>query len=276
MLYALLAMSATHLLRTTTQPSNGFGELLASRDRYFANALAQQRGIVETLIPENLDEASFAALLISLNAFSMLRERSLRPYSPPMDWLEMGHGAGVVMRQAAQMLEDSSPDLLQDSKARQIIETTMPIHQNFEPHAVDENTIRPYKRLLQRLTDTGGDLTDAEEIESCVQAVKVVATLRKAVQAGEPEYVHLRRICMFPFLITAKFIDLVRDRRPSALVTLAHFFSAIASTEALTYLSNAGAETSASTREVVAIHEHVPEQWHSLLIWPMDEIRANP
>ena len=80
---------------------------------------------------------------------------------------------------------------------------------------------------------------------------------------------------MFPFLVTPQFIELVRERRTPALVVLAHFFAAIASTEALTYLGNTGDEGSTSRREVVAICQYVGEGWRSLMIWPMDEVRAS-
>lgn len=262
-------MSATHLLRTSTTQSEDYEELSNARNQYFANALAQQRTAVEHLDIANIDEVSFSALLISLNAFSMLRERSLDPYTPPMAWLEMGYGAGVVMRQAAEFLSETSL-----SKTKEIIETTLPIHQNFEPQTMGEEVLRPYEALLKHLNDNAEESMDAGEPEACVQAVKTVAALRRAFQTGEPEYVHLRRICMFPFMLKGKFIELVRERRPAALVVLAHFFAAIANTQALAYLGNTGDGLTTSGREVTAIRRHVPESWHGLLVWPMDEVRA--
>jgi hypothetical protein len=264
-LHALLTMSATHLLRETSANGEDHAQLLAARDQYLVLALQEQRAAVDGLSVENVDELSFAGLLISLNAFSMLRERSLEPYEPPMSWLDMGRGAGTVMKKAAELVGEES-----ETKLSEIIKVTAPIHQKFETPQLDESILKPYEPLLSMVNDEGED-TDTQDAYR--DTISYIASFRKAVQSGEPPYVHLRRICMFPFTVPLRFVELVREQRPPALIILAHFFAVISNTEALQYLGNTGDDITTSRREVVSIRQSLPDQWHQLMIWPIDEVR---
>ena len=259
-LFAMLAMSATHLLRTEQDEA-----LLEARGQYVVLALREQRAAVAVLDEASADALSFAALLINLNAFSMLRERSLDPYEPPLDWLEMGRGAGDVMKQARERCTKTSATRLEE-----IVQTTEPIHNFWQTQPMDADMRPAYGPILDHKPDH--DLEGCREVY--VETLNFIAAFRKATQSGEPAYVHLRRICMFPFAVPAKFIDFVRERRPRALVTLAYFFAVIAHTEALRYLGNTGDDLTTSRREICAIRDAVPENWHGLMIWPLDEVRA--
>ena len=266
-LHALLAMSCTHMLHTIPEASADLKRFLVARNEYLDQALQEQRAALESIHAGNVDELSFAALLISLNAFSMLRERALEPYEPPTSWLDMGRGAGSVMRQAAELVDRESGALLNE-----IIHTTAPIHKDFEKQAVDAAVLKPYESLLSTV-DASTD--DSEIQEAYHETISYIAAFRKAIRTGEPPYVHLRRICMFPFMVPARFTSLVHDQEPAALIILAHFFAVIAHTEALQYLGTTGDDITASRREIVAIHDFLPQQWHSIMIWPMDEVRAD-
>lgn len=268
-LHALLAMSATHLLPTIPADGNEQARILAARDQYLVLALQEQRTAVERLSADTADELSFAGLLISLNAFSMLRERPLNPYEPPMGWLDMGRGAGTVMRTAAELVGRNS-----ETKLNEIIRVTAPIHRDFEKIEVDEKFLQPYEPLLNAVKDESKDESEMRDDDSYRDTIAYIATFRKAIESGEPPYVHLRRICMFPFTVPEKFIENVREQRPLAWVILAHFFAVIARTEALQYLGNTGDDITVAKREVAAIHQSLSERWHHLMIWPMDEVRA--
>ena len=268
-LHALLAMSATHLLRTIPENGGDHGRLLQARDQYLVIALREQRAAPEDLHADNVDELSFAALLITLNAFSMLRERAIGAYEPPMTWLEMGRGAGSVMRKAAELMGKNS-----GAKLGEIIRITAPIYQDFERQELDESVLQPYKALLGVVDDQPDDPDSPDARDVYRQTIAYIASFRSAIQSGEPPYVHLRRICMFPFTVPARFTELVGEGKPLAWIVLAHFFAVISHTEALRYLGNTGDDITTSRREVVAIHEALPQQWHRLMIWPMDEVRA--
>lgn len=64
-LHALLTMSATHLLPTIHTNEKDYAEVLAARDEYLVVALQKQRTAIEGLNAGNVDELSFAGLLIA-------------------------------------------------------------------------------------------------------------------------------------------------------------------------------------------------------------------
>jgi hypothetical protein len=93
-LYALFAMAATHLLTTLETREE---VLVQARLKYWVWALREQTASVANLGTANKDAVAFAALLITMNALIMLQERSLEPYEPPIEWLEVGRGAFAVL-----------------------------------------------------------------------------------------------------------------------------------------------------------------------------------
>jgi hypothetical protein len=115
-LYALFALAATHLLTTLDEREE---TLVQARLRYWVWALREQTASVANLGTANKDAVAFAALLITMNALIMLQERSLEPYEPPIEWLEVGRGAFAVLPDIEKVDEHRGLKIL--------IETTEPI-----------------------------------------------------------------------------------------------------------------------------------------------------
>lgn len=255
-LYAMFAMTATHLLGKC--PSDG--ALFQARENYWVWALQEQRAAVSDLGHSNTDAVSFAALLITMNALAMLQERVLEPYSPPMEWLEVGRGAFTVLPPPESVREGTGLKVL--------METTAPIWQ-VEP-VFDAEMQREFGAVLNRDIPST-DVWDPETTEGYETALSYIGSFRRAILGGEPADINLRWICMFPFMVPRQFIDFVGEGRPRALVTLAYFFAVIAHTDALQYLGNTGDRTTAR-REVIAIRAMLPDEWQSLMAWPLNEI----
>ena len=78
-------------------------EIYTARGSYSIVALHAQREIA-ALTVETTEVVCFSALLISITAFAMLQERPLTPYQPPMDWLQVGRGAGNVIQQRVETI----------------------------------------------------------------------------------------------------------------------------------------------------------------------------
>lgn len=255
-LYAMFAMTATHLLGR--RPNDR--ALFQARENYWVWALQEQGAAVSVLEHSNTDAVAFAALLISMNALAMLQERNLEPYSPPMEWLEVGRGAFTVL---------PPPETVREGTGLKVLmETTAPIWQA-EP-VFDAEMKREFGAVLNRDIPST-DVWDAETIESYETALSYIGSFRRAILAGEPADINLRWICMFPFMVPRQFIDFVGEGRPRALVTLAYFFAVIAHTDALQYLGNTGDRTTAR-REIIAIRAMLPDEWQSLMAWPLNEL----
>lgn len=256
-LYAMFTMTATHLIgRGANDPA-----LYQARENYWVWALREQRGAVTDLDNSNTDAVAFAALLISVNALAMLQERSLEPYSPPMDWLEVGRGAFTVLPPPEAVAEGSGLKIL--------MENTASIWQ-MNP-TLDSDMREEFGALLNRDAPSTDQWDDPETVEAYETALSYIYSFRRTILGGEPADINLRWICMFPFMVTRKFVDFVGEGRPRALVTLAYFFAVVAHTDALQYLGNSGDRTTPK-REIYAIRRILPEEWLSLMTWPLNEI----
>ena len=63
-------------------------------------------------------------------------------------------------------------------------------------------------------------------------------------------------------MIHKRFVDLVEEQRPRALVILANYFALMAMLRSFWWIGDSG------PRELQAIIEVVPEEWQGLLRWP--------
>lgn len=258
-LYAMFSMTATHLIgRGATDAA-----LFQARENYWVWALREQRAAITNLAGSDTDAVAFAALLIAMNALAMLQERPLEPYTPPLDWLEVGRGAFTVM---------PPPETVADGTGLKVLMEHTASIWSAEP-VLSPEMRQEFGAVLNRdLPST--DVWDAETIESYEAALSYICSFRQSISIGEAPDINLRWICMFPFMVARKFVDFVSEGRPRALVILAYFFAVVAQTDALQYLGNAGDRTTAK-REIYAIRRILPEEWLSLMTWPLEMIAAD-
>lgn len=255
-LYAMFTMTATHLLGSN--PNDG--ELYQARERYWVWALSEQRVAICDMDNSNPDAVAFAAFLISMNSLAMLQERILEPYSPPMEWLEVGRGAFTVLPLPEAVPEGTGLKVLMDTTAN-----------IWRANATfDAEMQREFGAILNRDIPST-DVWDQETCECYENTLSYIGSFRRAVLAGEAADINLRWICMFPFMVPRGFIDFVREGRSRALVALAYFFAVVGLTDALQYLGNTDNKTTAR-REIYAIKGILSQEWQSLMVWPLNKI----
>ncbi|KAH8907624.1 hypothetical protein BR93DRAFT_878618 [Coniochaeta sp. PMI_546] len=263
LLYALLTVSASNLL--LSEPDDK--ELFNARQRYLILAMREQRKMVERLSVDTADAVCFASLLLLLNSFSMLRERSLEPYLPPLEWIHIGRGAGTVIWLSVEAAVKSGDF---ENSSMYVIAKSYP---NF---GEDQSYFSPLMRagfegvLTQSLPS--GDVWDDATKEAYEKTLSYVGSVQNAIRIGEPTYAICRRIQAFPLLMPAKFINFVEEQRPRALVVLAHFFAAVAQVHGVWWLREDEDGESTAKREVRAISKAVGSEWQPLLVWPLDMV----
>jgi hypothetical protein len=260
-LYALFAMAATHLLTTLETREE---VLVQARLKYWVWALREQTASVANLGTANKDAVAFAALLITMNALIMLQERSLEPYEPPIEWLEVGRGAFAVLPDIEKVDEHRGLKIL--------IETTEPIWS--ASAKLDPIIDADLAAVLSQEIPSTDDWTDIDTVEAYETALSYIGSFRQATMVvGTAADVFLRWIFMFPFMVPRKFTDFILEARPRALVTLANFFAVLGRTKALEFLGEIGDRTIAR-REVHAIRDCLSPEWHLYLVWPLAEVDA--
>lgn len=190
-------------------------------------------------------------------AFVKLRDRSLDPYTPPIFWLQMTRGAVNVFEVAYKWIEKD-----EESTAFRLTKRVPFIFDEEAKFAVSNR--QGLIHLLQRdEEDIAGENwlpTDQEAYES---TVSYIGGVRIAMEGSEMSQEIFRRLVLFPYLIQSRFIDLVKELRPRALVVLAHYFALLASFRYVWWIGTVGC------REVQALATALSDKWYDLMSWPI-------
>lgn len=266
-LFGMLAASATRMLRTCMDDK----DIFAARQSYFISALHAQRQEVAKLCVENAEGVCFGALLISITSFAMLKERALEPYQPPMEWLQLGRGAGTVIWQSVETIMQEARE--SQYPALMTIATSYPYfgrHQSYFGAEMRRNI----EGVLTQHLPSGDDWSDEETREAYEKVLSYVGSIQRGINDGEPVYAVARRIQTFALLIPPKFIELLSLQRPRALVIMAHFWATVSQVHNVWWLGEADSADDESTakREIGAIKKVLPKEWMTTMVWPLDQV----
>lgn len=266
-MHAMLASSATSLLRSTPDDK----DLFDARQGYFISALHAQRQEVANLSVENAEPVCFGALLISMTSFAMLKERTLDPYQPPIEWLQVGRGAGTVIWQSVETIVTEAREA--DHPALMTVATAYPYFGKDQSY-FDPEMRKNFLGVLTQHLPSGDDWEDEEIREAYEKTLSYVGSIQKAINGGEPAYAVTRRLQTFALLVPPKFITLLSMQRPRALVIMAHFWATVSQVHGVWWLgeSDAISEESTAKREIRAIKRVLPPEWMTTMVWPLDQV----
>ena len=253
LLYALMSISATNLLRNDPNDS----VLLTARQNYLVLAMGAQRRALDNLTDEAVDAATFTSLLILINSFAMLHERTHQPYTTPVQWLEMGKGAGSIINFVLSLNNRAHA-----TRIKSVI-TSMPYIWD-DPTVSSEPNRREFAGVLTQSLPSNDTWDDATR-EAYEVTLSYVGSLNKAIRDGEPDFAICKRLICFPMYVPSLFIDFVQEGRPRALVVLAHFFAVVAQVK-LPLVWWIG---DAAPKEIRGIQTVLPYEWHGQMIWPL-------
>ncbi|KJR83330.1 uncharacterized protein SPSK_04230 [Sporothrix schenckii 1099-18] len=268
-LYAILSLSATHMLRS--EPRNH--TLFRARQAYLVAAMRVQRRMVDTLTLDSADAVCLASLVMLVQSFAMLDERVIDTYTPPMDWLRLGRGAGAVIWTSIEAILKTG----EASKSVMLTIANAQPRMGFDESYFDASNRAPFRAVLAQDLPSGDDWADAATRDAYEKTLSYVGSLQLSMRRGEPVYVLCRRVQGFTMVMPPRFVDFVSERRPRALVVLAHFFAAVSKISKLSQASGGvwwlGGEDSRepiATREVRGIRSIMPVEWMAHMIWPME------
>ncbi|KAK3330747.1 hypothetical protein B0H66DRAFT_73693 [Apodospora peruviana] len=263
-LFILLANAANNLLRRLPDDA----ELFTARHTYLISAIREQRKMVSSLTTETADPVCLSALLLLVHSWAALQDRPLEPYSPPIDWFSMGRGAGVLIWMSMSAIKNAT----EEEKARSCL---MVVANSYPRFGDDESYFDPKHRemfngvLTQKLPS--GDTWDDETRETYEKALSYVGSIQSAIDHGEPVYALYRRIQCFGLVLPRRFIDLLQELRPRALVILAHFFATVAQVPGTWWIGDGeGGREPTAKREIRAISKVLPDEWQVQMVWPLD------
>ena len=254
LLYLIYAIAALHLSRTT--PTDG--EALDAYRQYLNLALHRHHRDISRLSKANADIICLTSSLIRVDAFAQLQERPLDPYTPPSQWLQLTKGAGAAYRAAWNHIRADD-----NSIAVRLLKRTPAILETNQLFGVQNR--QGLLHLLQQ-TPVKGTISepwDTEIQEAYESTCSYIGSVQIAIKENETLGEICRRLLLFPILIRSRFIQLVGEQQPRALVILAHFFALIARFRDLWWIGDTG------QREIFGIQSVLPPEWQYLMSWPL-------
>lgn len=258
LLNIIYAISATRLLRDTPDDT----VLHTAHRTYLSLALRQHREAVAQPIQHayECDAVCFASVIMTMDAFGVLEERNRHPYKPPTDMLRLGMGTCAVYEEALKSARD-----LPESKIIFFLES-QPFHHEIGT-MFDEKHRLPFLSVLGPKNDQGiyedSELWDPQVMEAYESTLSYIGTMFAAVQKEEPLQSICTRIIAFTLYVPKRFVDMLEELRPRALVILAHFFALATKASAHWWVGQT------PMREVQGLRRIVPPEWQRHLRWPL-------
>ncbi|KAI1367431.1 hypothetical protein F5Y08DRAFT_66822 [Xylaria arbuscula] len=256
LLYIELAHSALHLW-TTSSDKQERDELIKLQQTYQLMSSKEQRRDVEDISqanPKFLDYVCFTALRIVAHSLALVQTLSIDPWEPPLQWLHMGHGAGYVFRMARGSIKEEHETLIAK------FASTPPILRD-----ADELLLGDFSELAWLLdhpahpssidAQTDQELNDKGVRSVYEQALSYTCTVRRAIERKEKPAAIARRLGGFAVWVPIKFSTFIEQRRPRALVILAHFMSLWLDYDNIWILGRAG------EWQIRCIHKNLPVEW---------------
>ncbi|KAF5129961.1 Sterol regulatory element-binding protein ECM22 [Metarhizium anisopliae] len=272
LLYSLFLVAALHRAKKSngagaeSGSGSGSGSLDHHASAYLDMAVRELGREIEHLSPANVDAVCLAASVLRIYTFVRLQERELRdgegegaPYAPPTSWLRMtGTSAAVFRRSATITAMDPG------SIGMQMVGLVADLLGEGEPRPLEG----PLAHLLRRqLSHELEEPWDAAVRDAYLSALNCVAAVWAAMLDRRPPGSVARRLVVFPLLVDARFVDMVDEKRPRALVVMAHYFALLAMLRGFWWVGDAG------PREVKAIAKHLPAEWQAWLRWPLEILK---
>lgn len=253
LLSALFAFTALHLI--DLEPSNE-KEMRRAYHNYWHTALQEHHRELQDLNPANFNAACITSTFMRLTAFVMLRDRSLTPYTPPNHWYSITRGAMQVFAVAYKWMPFG-----QDLIATRLTERMPFIFDEEAKFAPLHRERFPY--LLASVNDDSLEYVSADDRDAYEKTISYLGGICLTTEITGHSNELFRRLVIMPYLVPARFGELMEATQPRALVILAHYFALISKYREYWWIDRIGG------REVVALASVVPQEWQPMMSWPL-------
>ncbi|XXH00305.1 hypothetical protein Hte_006647 [Hypoxylon texense] len=256
LLYIMFASSALHMWTKSTD-SQERSQLMKLQQTYQVMCSKEQRRDIEEMsqgIPHNADYVCLSSLRILVHSLSLVQTLTVDPWEPPIQWLHLGRGAGDVLAMARQLIDPKT-------------NPTIGLFLKSPPDMRDPNELifcdhSQLDWLLEHPSGPGSmaaqedrELDDEEVLAAYGKALSYTCSIQRALDRGEPDYAIVRRFGGFAVWVPVEFTRFIEQRRPRALVILAHFMSFWLNYEHIWMIGRAG------EWQIRGIHKVLPIDW---------------
>lgn len=256
-LYAVCMVAALHKAHITGDNSSKYMDHCLTYANLALQAHHQQ---VAHLDPDNVDFTCLTSSHLRVYRYYQLQHRSLKPYTPPMEWLRMCNTSNIVFRKAWGFLEDRHQETV---SGRLMLE----ISENLEEKDRMEHSHELIHLLRRQEPHELEEQWNNEVHNVYKRTLSCLGWLWKHRFDSDPPDGVSRRLFLFPMIVDPEFIIFVEEQRPRALVILAHYFALLAIIRQMWFLGDAG------LREANAIVATVPPAWLGMMMQPLQILK---
>ncbi|KAM0259348.1 hypothetical protein ACHAQJ_003380 [Trichoderma viride] len=225
------------------------------RARYLEAALREHsRSTSEDDTSPSVAEAKcFTSVMLCYEAFCCLRGRSFTPYHPPMEWLDGCKDMMAIISENLDIVANNS-----SASIRKAIKDCCPTTKSVFVYGRENRDRFPY--LLER---SQANPENAVDQQAYVKTAYFIGALVAELENYQPMLRIASKVLMLPGLMPLRFLEMVRERRPRALVMLAHYFGVACRCRCVWLVGGIPA------MEIRAIMIYLGAQWTESMAWPM-------
>lgn len=241
---AILAVSALHMRALNPHDQT----LIRASHSYMASALAQYSSLLRNGVSESNAEALFstAALIAFQSSASRRFDDSEGNYNLPVTWFHSFQGVKTVVMASWQWLRSST-------KVFPIINSQPALNLNLDPERL--SFFAPLLAGMEEQIAEESEETREETKRSYEHAVAFINWAHKKPDRA--------RILGFAATVSRRFVDLIAQQDPRALVIISCFFAMTKVVDDVWWLHGL------AKREVMGIFGMVPHEWWGKMEWPI-------
>ncbi|OLN95334.1 Sterol regulatory element-binding protein ECM22-like protein 2 [Colletotrichum chlorophyti] len=220
--------------------------------RYRARAFEGYRKAIEEGNPETFPALIATSLLLTALSSQMFREEGTKDLYI-IDWMIVWRGIGL-------MIDLATPQAVWDSGLAELF---------MRPRIdLDEAARHIPNNLLFMISSIPRDDPDFDDVPTYYDTLKYLGSLYDELRNGFGPIMTLRVVTWFTF-IPKPFIELGRQKRPRALVIIAHYLMFMKAVENLWWIRGIG------NREIAGIVRHLGDAWSAQLAVPCSALRLD-
>lgn len=248
LLYAIYAWTALHAATMSTESGREWA--MDVYRTYLDLALQQHQVDIANLGKDNANVVCVTTTHLRQCIQTTLQDRIIDPYLPPVEWLHMTRGCADVFKTAWEWIGDD--------------DTSIALHFiQRKPDMSDDSVLfnaangEDLKYIMRRSCCEELDEPWDSEIEATyLAAIRYLGGARKAFEDKDANFdVICRWVMGFPMKMERRFVELVEEQRPRAMVVLAHYFALLSKLRDVWWVGDTG------RREVRGIAETLPTDW---------------
>ncbi|KAI1391191.1 uncharacterized protein F4822DRAFT_395892 [Hypoxylon trugodes] len=256
LLNVMLANSALYMYTQSTDKQER-AELSKLQSTYQYMFSREQRRDIDELtqdMTQHGDYVCFTAIRILAHSIALVQTLTVDPWEPPVQWLYMGRGAGEILGMARK--------LVQPGGGRKIAMFARSPPDMSDPDQLIYHDHSALDWLLEHPAGAGSIAEqedrelDEENVKSVYdKALSFTCSVQEAIDNGEPDYAIVRRFGGFAIWVPIEFTRFVEERRPRAMVVLAHFMALWLNYDHVWMIGRAG------EMQIRGIYKVLPLEW---------------